>query len=330
MERARTVSATLAFAGLALAAFILALSLGPYPIGPLQTVAAAFGAGDERAVAIVQEIRLPRALLGALVGAALGAAGAGLQGYFRNPLADPGIIGVTSSASFGAVIALYFGFGFGALPFFALAGGAIGVVALFLIAGAGASATTLILSGVAVAALANALTALALNLAPNPWALSEIAYWLMGSLRDANWADLRLAGPLMLAGIAALATQARALDALSLGEDAAASLGVSIARARLIVILGASLAVGAGVAAAGAVGFIGLVAPYLARPFTGFSPGAAILPSALIGAALLNLADIGVRLVSGFGTPIYLGVLTSLVGAPFFFWLIRTHRRRAL
>jgi len=323
------LKATLGFGAIALAVFVAALGFGPYPLGPFGALAALFGAGEPEAIAIAREIRLPRALLGALVGAALGAAGAGLQGYFRNPLADPGIVGVTSSASLGAVIALYFGLGFDVVPFAAMAGGALGVIALFAVAGRGASAVTLILAGVAVAAFANALTALALNLAPNPWALSEIAYWLMGSLRDANARDLALVGPLILLGIAVLATHRGALDALALGEDAAASLGVDLGRARLVVIIGATLAVGAGVAAAGAIGFIGLVAPHLARPFVGHAPGRAILPAAFLGAALLLAADIGVRALSGFGTPVYLGVLTSLVGAPFFFWLIRSTRARS-
>lgn len=324
----RESKAAAGFAALAALIFMIALGFGPYPLGPLKALGALFGLGGEEAVAIAREIRLPRALLGALVGGALGAAGAGLQGYFRNPLADPGIVGVTSSASLGAVIALYFGFGFDLVPLAAMIGGALGVIALFAIAGRGASALTLILSGVAVAAFANALTALALNLAPNPWALSEIAYWLMGSLRDANARDMMITGPLIVLGIAVLLTRRGALDALCLGEDAAASLGVNVPRTRLIVVIGATLAVGASVAAAGAIGFIGLVAPQLARPFVGHAPGKAILPSAFLGAALLNAADIGVRALSGFGTPIYLGVLTALVGAPFFFWLIRTTRAR--
>lgn len=322
------VKATLGFAALAAILFVAALGFGAYPMGPVGAVAALFGAGGDEAVAIAREIRFPRALLGALVGGALGAAGAGLQGYFRNPLADPGIVGVTSSASLGAVIALYFGLGFDIVPLAAMAGGALGVIALFAVAGRGASALTLILAGVAVAAFANALTALALNMAPNPWALSEIAYWLMGSLRDANARDMMITGPLIIAGIAVLLTQRGALDALSLGEDAAASLGVNVPHTRLIVVIGATLAVGASVAAAGAIGFIGLVAPHLARPFVGHAPGKAILPAAFLGAALLNAADIGVRALSGFGTPIYLGVLTALVGAPFFFWLIRSNRAR--
>ncbi len=325
----RAARAALGFAGLAGLAFLASLCFGPYPLNPLGVFAALFGTGSEEAVAVVREIRLPRALLGALVGGGLGAAGAGLQAYFRNPLADPGIVGVTSSASLGAVIALYFGLGFDIVPLFAMTGGAVGVIALFLIAGSGASALTLILAGVAVAAFANALTALALNLAPNPWALSEIAYWLMGSLRDANLRDLLITGPLILIGVAVLLGRSAALDALALGEDAAGSLGVNVPRTRLVVVLGATLAVGAGVAAAGAIGFVGLVAPHLARPFVGHAPGKAILPAAFLGAALLNAADIGVRALSGFGTPIYLGVLTSLVGAPFFFWLIRSTRRRA-
>jgi len=281
---------------------------------------------------ILRELRLPRALLGLLIGAGLGASGAVLQGYFRNPLADPGVVGVSASAGLGAVTALYFGLAsvsLLAVPLAAIGAAMAGVVLLLTLAGARASATTLILAGVAVGALSTALTALLMNMAPNPWALAEIAYWLMGSLNDASWTEVRFALPLIGLGLILLAFTAGAVDALSLGEETAASLGVDLGRTRILVVAGTALAVGGGVAVAGAIGFVGLVVPHLLRPLVEHRPGALILPSALGGAILLSLADTATRLISGPGMPLYLGVLTALLGAPFFLWLIRSMQRRA-
>ena len=282
---------------------------------------------------ILIELRLPRAVLGLLIGAGLGASGAALQGFFRNPLADPGIVGVSASAGFGAVLALYFGLTSISLllvPAAAICGAVLGVGILLLLAGRGASSTTLILSGVAVSAVASSLTALLMNLSPNPWALAEIAYWLMGSLVDASWNELGFAAPLILAGLGLLIVARRDLDPLSLGEETARSLGVDLVRLRVLIVAGAALAVGGGVAVAGAIGFIGLVVPHLLRPLVEGQPSALLLPSALSGAALLLLADVGTRLLSGPGMPLYLGVLTALLGAPFFVWLVRSTQERAL
>ena len=298
----------------------------------LDTVAGLFSGADDLDVLILRELRLPRVLLGLLIGSGLGAAGAVLQGYFRNPLADPGVVGVSASAGLGAVVALYFGLSASfayAVPISAVAGAALGVGLLLLLAGARASATTLILAGVAVGAIATALTGLLMNMAPNPWALSEIAYWLMGSLKDASWTEIRFAAPIILAGLGVLALTPRSLDGLSLGEETARSLGIDMARLRLLVIGGAALVVGGGVAVSGAIGFVGLVVPHLLRPFVAHRPGALVLPSALGGAVLITLADLTTRLISGPGMPLYLGVLTALLGAPFFLWLVRSTQRRA-
>jgi len=281
---------------------------------------------------ILAELRFPRAILGALVGAGLGASGAALQGFFRNPLADPGIVGVSASAGLGAVIALYFGLTSISLlmiPMAATMGGLLGVGFLLLLAGRRASSTTLILSGVAVSAVASSMTALLMNLSPNPWALAEIAYWLMGSLADASWNEVRFAAPLILIGTGVLLLVRNDLDPLSLGEETARSLGVDLRRLRLAIVLGSALAVGGGVAVAGAIGFIGLVVPHLLRPFVAARPAALVLPSAMGGAALLSLADVGTRLLSGPGIPLYLGVLTALLGAPFFVWLVRSTQGKA-
>ena len=320
-----------ALAALLLIAAALSLFAGATPLG-LDAVWRGLSGGEGLDALILRELRVPRLLLGVMVGAGLGGAGAVLQGLFRNPLADPGVVGVSASAGVGAVISLYFGIAGAfalALPVAGVAGAALGVVALFVIAGRGASATTLILAGVAVNAMAGAFTALLMNLSPNPWALSEIAYWLMGSLADASWTELVFAAPLILPGLAILLTTCRALDALSLGEDTARSLGVDPRRLRLAAVAGTGLTVGAGVAVAGTIGFVGLIVPHLLRPLTGYQPGALVLPSMLGGALLVTLADMAVRLISGPGMPLYLGVLTALIGAPFFLWLVRSTQRRA-
>jgi iron complex transport system permease protein len=295
-------------------------------------LSAALAGSEELSALILRELRLPRIVLGLLIGAGLGASGAVLQGFFRNPLADPGVVGISASAGFGAVVALYFGWTAVislAVPVAAVAGAALGVTALLVLAGARASATTLILAGVAVGAIATAMTALLMNLAPNPWALAEIAYWLMGSLNDASWNEVRFATPLIVLGLALLALTPAGLEALSLGEETARSLGVSLGRLRLLVVIGTALAVGGGVAVAGAIGFVGLVVPHLLRPFVEHRPGALVLPSALGGAILLTWADLMTRLLSGPGIPLYLGVLTALLGAPFFLWLVRATQRQA-
>ncbi|WP_300528067.1 iron ABC transporter permease [Maricaulis sp.] len=313
---------------LLVSAFGLALFAGTGGLGPAELVAALSGKGGLEAQ-ILRELRLPRALLGLAIGAGLGASGAVLQGFFRNPLADPGVVGVSASAGLGAVLALYFGLAglsLFAVPVAAITMAALGVGLLLVLAGPRAAATTLILAGVAVAATATALTALIMNLAPNPWALAEIAYWLMGSLNDASWSEAGFALPLIGAGFSLLLLTRGGLDALSLGEETARSLGVDLARLRLGVVAGTALAVGGGVAVAGAIGFVGLVVPHFLRPFVQYRAGALVLPSALAGGALLSLADTATRLLSGPGMPLYLGVLTALIGAPFFLWLVRANQ----
>ena len=300
------------------------LFFGTAPLTAMEVLTGLLGLADERIVLIVQDLRLPRVLLAAIIGASFGLAGATLQGLFRNPLADPGIVGVSACAGLGAVIALYFGFAAMApiaLPASAMAGALIASLVLYYLAARDASSLTLILAGVAISGLAISLTSLAMNLSPNPFALSEIVIWLLGSVRDRSFADLALAGPFMLAGWLMLFSVGRSLDALTLGEDAARSLGVNLRLLRLRIIVGTSLAVGASVAIAGSIGFIGLVVPHLIRPLVDHQPSRLLLPSALGGAALLVAADMAVRTIS-VGPELMLGVVTSLVGAPFFFYLI--------
>jgi iron complex transport system permease protein len=316
----------LAVAGL----FAASLLVGPAGVAPGPSLRALV-TGDNPALAIVmREIRLPRAILGALVGAGLGLSGAALQGYLRNPLAEPGLLGVSGAAALGAVLALYTGLSAAfalALPLMALAGAFAATLVVQALAGVAGGALTLILAGIAVSSLAGALSSLVLNLSPNPFAAAEIVFWLLGSLADRSWTHVALAAPFIVAGMALLFALGRDLEALTLGEDAARSLGVAVGRTRLLAVGGTAAAVGAGVAVAGAIGFVGLVIPHLLRPLVGQSPSRLLPASALAGAACLLAADIATRLVLP-ERDLKLGVLTALVGAPFFLWLVVSTRRR--
>ncbi|MCB1510153.1 MAG: iron ABC transporter permease [Hyphomicrobiaceae bacterium] len=312
-----------------LLAFTASLLAGPAGLPAGQSLAALFGWGSEGAVIVMQEIRLPRALLGLMIGGVLGLAGAVLQGYLRNPLADPGILGISQSAAFGAVLAIYSGLSAVAplsLPLLAMASASAAVVLIYALAGRYAGSITLILAGLAISSLAGAMTTLALNLSPNPFAALEIVFWMLGSLTDRSMLHVWLAAPFMLCGAALLATAGRSLDALALGEDVATTLGVDLGRVRFAVIGGVALAIGAATAVAGAIGFIGLVVPHLLRPVVGQRPGALLLPSAMAGATLLLVADIAVRVIAP-ERDLKLGVLTALFGAPFFLWLVLRSRR---
>lgn len=276
------------------------------------------------ALIILAELRAPRAALALVIGAGLGGAGSAMQGYLRNPLADPGLFGVAPTAAFGAVLSLALGLGV-LLPLAALVGAALAMAALALIAGNASSpnSTTLFaLAGLMLASLSGALTSLVISLAPNPFALSEIVTWLMGSLESRAWHDVLLAAPPTALGLLLLLRAAPALDALTLGEETARSLGVDPARLLWLMVLGTGLIVGAGVAAAGIIGFVGLVVPHLLRPSTDQRPSSLILPSALGGALLLLLADCLCRLLPLAGGELRIGIALSLIGAPFFLRLL--------
>jgi iron complex transport system permease protein len=309
--------------GLTAAAFALSLLAGKVWIAPSAVVA-----GTPEAL-VMAELRLPRAVLGLLIGAMLGASGAVMQGYLRNPLADPGVLGVSASAAFGAVLAIFLGAA--STPLLVSAFGMAGAVAamglLALLAGHTGSASAFILAGVVLSSLSGALTALVISLAPNPFALEEIVTWLMGALTDRGWGDVMRVAPFVALGLLLLAATGRALDALALGEPAARSLGIDLGRTRGLVIGGAGLGVGAVVAATGVIGFVGLIVPHLLRPLAGAQPSALILPSALGGAALLLVADAAVRLAPG-ATELKLGIAMALIGAPFFLWLLWRERDR--
>ncbi len=310
--------------------FLASLLTGPAGLG--WRGVPALLSGDGAAGLVMQEIRLPRALLGVMVGASLGLAGAAMQGYLRNPLAEPGIIGVGASAGLGAVLAMQTGLAAAfpaALPLAALAGAVLCVLVLLAIAGTYGGTFTLILGGIAVSSLATALTALVLNLSPNPFAASEIVFWMLGSLADRSFTHVWLALPVMVVGWVLLSGLGRGLDALTLGEDAAAGLGIRLARLRLLLVLGVAAAVGAATAVAGVIGFVGLVVPHLLRGLTGARPSRLLFASALGGAALVLAADVAVRIVAP-QEDLKLGVLTALVGAPLFLHLIwRTRGRGA-
>ena len=279
---------------------------------------------------IVGELRLPRLTLAVCVGASLGLSGAVLQGLLRNPLAEAGLLGISTGAALGAVVAIYYGLTASfalATPLLGLLGGFIAAALAFALSRRGGT-LALILAGAAVSSVAAAGLALALNLAPNPYAAFEITTWLLGSLADRTWDHVWLGVPFMAVGCGLLFLTAPSLDALSIGEAQAESLGVNLKRVRLMALAGTAMAVGAATAVTGAVGFIGLVAPHLVRPFVGYRPGRVLLPSALLGAVMLLAADIGTRLMS-YNTEIKLGVVTSIIGAPFFLWLVLSMRKRA-
>lgn len=287
----------------------------------------AWTADDPRGI-IIAELRLPRTVLAMAVGAALGLSGAVMQGYLRNPLADPGLFGVSSGAALGAVLSLFFGYAAQAwlLPGFALAGAGVTMALLALIAGRSGSLILFTLAGMILTSIAGSLTTLAISLAPTPFVASEIVTWLIGALTDRSWDDVKVALPLIAGGMAVLATTARSLDALTLGEAAARSIGVDPRRLQLTVIAGTALTVGASVATAGVIGFVGLMVPHLVRPLAGNRPSAILLPSALGGALLVTVADSLVRIAPTV-SELRLGVAMSMLGGPFFLYLLIRMRR---
>ncbi len=319
-------------AGLLVVLLVLAgfsLALGRVEIPLLAAAMGIFAADPPLTSILLAEIRLPRTLLAILVGGSLGLCGAALQGLLRNPLAAPGLIGVSSSAALGSVLVLYFGYAetfFLALPMGGVVGALVVVLLIYGIAGRDSSILTLILAGVAISGFASALTSLALNLAPSPYAAYEIVFWILGSVADRSFDHIAFVAPLMAVGWVLLLRTGRALDALSLGEETAATLGFNLPRVRFAVIVGTALAVGAAVSVTGVIAFIGLVVPHLMRPFVGHQPSRLLGVSALGGAILVLAGDIAVRVFSP-GLELKLGVLTAMIGAPFFLYLILKTRR---
>lgn len=309
--------------------FVMSLVSGQVTAGIGESLSALFARDGLPLSVVMQEIRLPRALLAVMVGASLGMAGAAMQGLLRNPLAEPGLIGVSGSAALGAVLAIQTGLSLLfplALPLAALAGAVIAVLLILTLAGPRGASITLILAGIAISALAGALTSLVLNLSPNPFAAADIVFWMMGSLADRSFTHVWLALPFMGLGWVLLALCGRGLDALTLGEDAAEAMGINLTRLRLMLVIGTASVVGAATAVAGAIGFVGLVVPHLMRRFVGARPSALLWASALGGAALVLAADIAVREILP-QRDLKLGVLMALVGAPLFLHLIFKTRK---
>ncbi|HEX8641487.1 MAG TPA: iron ABC transporter permease [Allosphingosinicella sp.] len=318
----RTAGSLLLLALVAAAALSLLL--------PWQLLGALFEQDHALAAALLLELRVPRTGLALIYGATLGASGAAVQALFANPLASPDLTGTTSGAALGAVVTAYL-FGFSA-PIALSVGsvaGALGALALLLaLAGPRAETATLLLAGLAISALAGAMTTLALALAPSPFAFYDAYDWLMGSLVDRSLAQLAFAAVPALVTIALLLRLAGPLDRLALGEEVAQSLGHNILALRLQIVCLTAFGVGACVAICGAIGFIGLVAPIFARRLTRGHPGRAVLAAALIGALLLTAADLAARLAP-LGRTLPIGVVTALLGAPFFLWLV-AHMRWSL
>lgn len=315
---------TLVLAGLAAAIFLVSLFSGPSAIGADAVWAALSGGGSEAARLIVFEIRAPRILAAFLVGAALALAGAALQALLRNPLAEPGLLGISASASFAAVMALYWGWAVvvpWALPGAAMAGAGLAILALSLFAAAGASQAALLLAGAGLASFATALTALFMSAAANPFSLSDMINWLMGSVENRSLTDIAFAAPFLGLGALCIFWRGRDLSALALGEETAFSLGVDIRHSRLVLILGAGLLAGAASALAGAIGFVGLAAPLMVRFWGRTDPARTLAPAALLGGAGLMGTDSLIRLLP-FAQELRLGVAAALLGAPFFVAII--------
>lgn len=325
-SRARAVSPAV-FYGAVLAAIALAAVLSLLA-GKVWVPFSAWVDGDNLWW-IIAELRVPRTFLALMIGAVLGLSGAVLQGYLRNPLADPAIVGVSSSAALGAVTAIFLGLGTSvwAVAGSAMTGAFLSVLLLAFLVGRSASAVMFILAGTILSTVAASLTSLLLSLAPNPFATSEILSWLMGALTDRGYPELFFSAPFMVIGMAILFSTGPALDALSLGEDAARSMGHDLGRMQMVIAAGLGLCVGAAVAVTGVVGFVGLIVPHLLRPVVGQRPSALLLPSALCGALLLLVADILVRLSPG-AAEVKLGIAMSMIGAPFFFGLLWRYRRQ--
>lgn len=288
-----------------------------------------FAPSTRSTMLILFQLRLPRAALALVIGAGLGVSGAAMQGYLRNPLADPGLFGIAPGAALGAVLSFWTGYAASVwlLPVFALVGAGGAMALLSLISGREGGVALFTMAGLMIASLAGALTSLAISLSPTPFAMSEIVTWLMGALADRSWREVGIAAPLTLAGIVLLLAAGRGLDALTLGEAAARSLGLDPRRLQGLMIAGVGFTVGAGVAVAGVIGFVGLMVPHLVRPLTDRRPSSLMVPSALAGALLLLVADCVCRLLPLTGGELRLGIALSLLGAPFFLALLLRMRR---
>jgi iron complex transport system permease protein len=304
-------------------ALLGALVLGSTPLSIAHIAQVIMGGGSAGDAIVLWEIRLPRAMAAYIVGAALGLSGAALQGLLRNPLAEPGVLGVSASASLFATFTLYFGFSAISslvLPLAAIAGALAATTFLALVASRVNSVVALILIGVGISSFSGALMTLLMNLAPNPFSLSDMINWMMGTVANRSFEDILFAAPFLGLGALLILSSGRDLSAFTLGEEAAAGIGVSLKKVRMKIVFGTGFCTGAAVAIAGAVGFVGIVAPHLIRPHVDHEPSATLLPSALLGGVILVAADIFIRVVPT-TTELKLGVVAALLGAPVFVWI---------
>ncbi len=308
---------------------VFSLSFGRVTIDPVDMWGSLTAPNNNPHAVILFELRLPRVLLGMLVGATLGLAGAALQGVLRNPLADPGVIGVSASAAFGAVIAIHLGFATVwslAVPTFAMTGALLATAFLLLISTRDSSVLMLILVGIGISSLATALISLVMNLADNPMSLRDMIMWMLGSLENRTMTDLLMALPFILIGWIMMIGVGQGLNAISVGEDTAQTMGINLMWLKLRIVVGTAISVGAAVSVCGSIGFIGLVVPHIVRVLISREPGAILVPSALMGALLLTLADVITRLPFA-SSPLRLGVVTALIGAPCFLYIVFRTRK---
>lgn len=311
-----------------LLAVFAACLLGSTPMAADRVLAALFGGGEAGDRIVVWQIRLPRALAALFVGAALGISGAALQGLLRNPLAEPGVLGVSASASLFATFSIYYGLAAlspWVLPLAAIVGALVATTLIALAAIKTRSVVTLILIGVGISSFAGAAMSLLMNLAPNPFTLSDMINWMLGSVANRSFRELGFAAPFLIAGTAILLLSRRGLSALTLGEEAASGVGLNLRNQRILTVLGAGIATGGSVALAGAIGFVGIVAPHMIRPFVSHDPARSLVPSALLAGLILVLADIGVRIMPT-TNELKLGVVAALIGAPAFIWIAMGRR----
>ncbi|QHE89011.1 iron ABC transporter permease [Hydrogenophaga sp. BPS33] len=320
-----------------LIAIVLSFGIGPLKVAPgdvLRIVFARFGLVDAeglnaRDMAVVWNLRIPRALMGALVGAALALAGAGLQGLFGNPLADPGVVGVSQGAALGAVAAIVLGataLGDWTVPVAAFVGGIVSTTLIYLLArpGHGSGTVTLLLVGIAVGAACSAAIGF-FTYRASATQLQSLVFWQMGSLGSADWSDLGAALPVFLIGLAGMLMLATPLDMLALGERQAQHIGLDVKRTRALLVMFSALLVGAAVAFAGTIGFVGLVVPHIVRLLAGPRHRWLLPLSALAGAALIVVADTAARTLDP-PSEIPLGLFSAAIGAPFFLWLVLRQR----
>lgn len=308
---------------------LLSLVIGRTDIEITTVIQALFGMAEEPINIIVSELRLPRVLLGIFVGAALGISGASLQGVLRNPLADPGVIGVSASAALGAVIAIHLGLQMiwpMFISIFAMIGAFLCALLLLAVSIRESSVLTLILVGIGISSLAMAGVSLVMNLAETPMSVRDMVVWMLGSLENRTMTDLIFALPFILFGWILMINVGQGLNALSVGEDTAKTMGINTSLLKLRVVVGSAISVGAAVAACGTIGFVGLVVPHMVRGLITNEPGSILLPSALMGGLLLTLADLVTRIPTD-GAILQLGVVTSLIGAPAFLFIIYKTRK---